>query len=75
MWVEMGHSLGAWALVGGFALVTIAMLVTGKTFNPIRGATPWLVTREGQPGRYWAGIAFCAFLTGVLAWVIFIRAS
>jgi len=58
---------------GVFGLVLIAMLVTARTFNPLRGTNPLIVTRQGQPALYWMGIAFWAFLLAVMAWVGFLR--
>jgi hypothetical protein len=55
-----------------FAAVTlIAMLIAGKTFNPLRGLRPMIVNRDDHPGRYWTGIALWAAFLGFSAWITF----
>ena len=58
-----------------FGLVLVTMLITGKTFNPLRGINPFIVARADRPGLYWTGIAFWGCLLAVMVWVGFLKAG
>jgi hypothetical protein len=60
---------------GVFGLVVVIMLISGKTFNPLRGTNPLIVGRADRPGLYWTGIAFWVFLLAVMVWVGFLKAA
>ena len=37
--------------------LTASALITGKAMNPLRGFSPFIVTRDKEPARYWASVA------------------
>lgn len=50
--------------------VTLAWaLITGRAFNPLRGARPFVVSRAERPGSYWTSVSLNAL---GLAIIIFI---
>jgi hypothetical protein len=65
---------GRW-LSGVFGVVLVIMLITGRTFNPLRGMSPLIVARADRPGLYWTGIAFWGFLLAVMVWIGFLKAA
>ena len=65
---------GLVALIVGLGL-TVSSLVTGKAMNPFRGFSPFIVSRDGEPLRYWFSVTMnvffiflgCAFLMASLS--------
>jgi hypothetical protein len=58
-------------LCGGIAVVLVAMLITGKGFNPLRGMKPMIVTRLGEPGRYWSAVILWTAFLAITVWISF----
>jgi hypothetical protein len=56
----------SWCAAFGGAL--IVSVVTGKTLNPIRGTSPFIVTRKEQPARYFGGLALLALFLLIGVW-------
>jgi hypothetical protein len=64
--------VGIATLVVGAGL-TVSALVTGKAMNPIRGLSPFLVTRDREPFRYWASVELNLFV--VLVGCVLLRSA
>jgi hypothetical protein len=58
-------------MCGVFGALLVVMLVTGRAFNPLRGATPMIVTRGAQPGRYWTSVVLWSAFIALVAWICF----
>ena len=51
------------------ATLLLFSLISGKTFNPLRGMRPMIVTREERPYHYWASVILCALFGLVWLWM------
>lgn len=51
------------------ALALVVSLITGKTFTPLRGTRPTIVSRAEMPVHYWASIALCTAFVAIWYWI------
>ena len=56
--------------IAGCTALAIGGLITGKTMTPLNGTRPFIVSRDGEPRRYWFGIISSVVFAGIGVWFL-----